>query len=137
VRGSGLAFDVVGALQVPRASILTPLKLLLVPLGVVADALLVLIFYVISTFVFIYSLFSAIAAANIYRCGLAHVESQWLCSGASGTQAFWSSSTTQTIQESETLLHHLAAVPPPFHDGAVGTAIASGYFAVTGAALEI
>lgn len=132
MRGSGLAFDVVGALQVPRASILTPLKLLLVPLGVVADALLVLIFYVISTFVFIYSLFTGVTVANIYRCGLAHVESQWLCSGASGTQAFWSSSTTQTIQGSETL--HLV---PPFHDGAVGTAIASGYFAVTGAALEI
>lgn len=95
---------------------------MIVPLGVVADALLVLIFYVISTFVFIYSLLIGTLIADVYRNTLGYIES--LCSSPS-VYAVPLSSSNETL--------HLI----PFHDGSVGTVLASGYFMLTELVLEI
>jgi ATP synthase subunit 6 len=112
--------NVVGALQAPKALIFI-LSTAIMPLSVVADTLLVLIFYVISTFVFIYSILIGTLIADIYRNTLGYIESINTTSVLSAPL----SSTNETLYVI------------PFHDGSMGTVIASGYFMMTELFLEI
>jgi len=130
-RGSSLAFDIAVALQAPKLLISTVSKLLIAPLdAVVIAAAMAPIFYVLSTFVFIYSLLIGTLIADIYRNILGYLESHWLCPGV-GLQELSFPPTAAAEAGGGT------SYPIPFHDGLVGTAIANGHSAVTSAAFEV
>lgn len=114
----GYTNDAVGLLETPKALILLPFKSLLVPLSALASTALVLIFYVISTFVFIYSILSGALIANMYRNALGYLES--LCSGPS----VLSTPLNETVVAS-------ATTPGPWYEDSVMIQLYNVYFMMT------